>query len=143
MTSAATGRTRFTPRPAKKRRRQDGFTLIELTLVMLLVGILSAMAVYTYRSVINKARITQAKTVLQHLSRTETIYFGNNGRYTDDLDVLDFNPTNYDFYRVSVKLDNTMMNYTGTATGIGPMAGDCWTIVKDRGPVQCDNSVFK
>jgi len=130
-------------RQADTRRRRNGFTLLELVLVVMIIGILSAMAAYSYRFVINKARMTQAKTVLQHLSRTETVYFSNNSRYTEDLGQLDFNPTKYDYYKVSVTVDNTGLNYSGTAIGVGLMAGDCWTIVKDGAPVQCDNSVFK
>ena len=133
---------RFTGRPAGLRRR-TGFTLLELTIVVMIIGILAGISTYTYRMMINKARMTQAKAVLQHLFRTETVYFSNNGKYTDELTQLDFNPKKYDYYQVSVILDNNMMNFTGTATGIGLMTGDCWTITKAGSPVQCDNSVFK
>jgi len=120
-----------------------GFTLIEIALVLVLIGILSTMAVYTYRMMINKARMTQAKTVLDHLTKTEAVYFSDHDRYTDNVVLLDFDPVKYDYYRVSVVLDNNANNYTGTATGIGIMAGDSWTITKDGQPVQADNSVFR
>ncbi len=83
-------------RQADTRRRRNGFTLLELVLVVMIIGILSAMAAYSYRFVINKERMTQAKTVLQHLSRPETVYFRNNRRYPEALGPLDFTPTKYD-----------------------------------------------
>lgn len=132
---------RFTPADHRNARR--GFTLIEITIVLLLIGILAAIAVPTYRMMVSKARMTQAKTVLDHLTKTEAVYFSDYGQYTDNVVLLDFDPVKYDYYQVSVVLDNDAKNYKGTATGIGIMTGDSWTIIKDGQPTQADNSVFK
>ena len=132
--------------PRSQRGRSGGkrgFTLIELTIVLLIMGILAAMATYTYRMLINKARMTQAKTVLAHLSRMETTFYSDHDRYTDNVTLLDFDPVKYPYYQVSVVLDNDARNYTGIATGTGLMTGDWWTITKEGVPVQADNSVFR
>ncbi len=128
---------------ADHRTGRRGFTLIEITIVLLLIGILASMAVYTYRMMINKARMTQAKTVLGHLTKTQATYFSDHEVYTDCVVLLDFDPVKYDYYKVSVVLDNDAKDYKGTATGIGIMTGDSWTITKDGQPVQADNSVFR
>lgn len=127
-------------RPGKRRAR--GFTLVELTIAILLVGILSTIAIYTYRGLLAKARMTQAKIALRHLVKAETIYYGDHDVYTDDLDKIDFNPLKYDFYTISVALDNTMKNFTGTATGTGSMSGDRWHVTKDMQPYQDNASPF-
>ena len=129
--------------PVVQGNRRRGFTLIELTIVVLLIGILSSMAIHTYRMMVNKARMTQAKTVLSHLTKTEAIYYSDHERYTDNVILLDFDPVKYPFYQVSVVLDNDAKNYLGIATGVGPMTGDWWTITSDGVPVQADNSVFR
>ena len=136
---------RTSPRTAYADHRiaRRGFTLIELTIVLLLIGILATLAVSTYRMMANKARMTQAKTVLSHLAKMEASYYTDHDRYTDNVILLDFDPVKYPFYQVSVVLDNDAKNYTGIATGVGVMQGDWWTITKDGQPTQADNSVFR
>lgn len=132
---------RFTPADHRNARR--GFTLIEITIVLLLIGILAAIAVPTYRMIVSRARMTQAKTVLDHLTKTEAAYFSDHERYTDNVFLLGYDPVKYNYYEITVVLDNDAKNYTGTATGIGIMTGDSWTITKDGQPTQADNSVFR
>ena len=136
-------RASLRPAPAEHRDGRRGFTLIEITIVLLLIGILASLSVYTYRMMINKARMTQAKTVLDHLTKTEAIYFSSHDRYTDNILLLDFDPVKYPYYQVSVVLDNNAQDYKGTATGTGIMTGDSWTITKGGQPIQADNSVFR
>jgi prepilin-type N-terminal cleavage/methylation domain-containing protein len=129
--------------PADHRSGRRGFTLIEITIVLLLIGILAAMAISTYRMMINKARMTQAKTVLDHLAKTEATYFSDHDRYTDNVVLLDFDPVKYNYYEVSVVLLDNGMNYIGTARGVGLMDNDLWTTAKDGQPVQDNSSRFR
>jgi prepilin-type N-terminal cleavage/methylation domain-containing protein len=119
------------------------FTLVELTVVLAIVGILAATGVYIYREVVAKARMTQARTVLSHLARTESTYFASHDRYTDNVALLDFDPVRYPYYNVTVVLDNDAMKFTGIATGVGSMAGDRWYITEDGTPFQDNTSPFK
>jgi prepilin-type N-terminal cleavage/methylation domain-containing protein len=125
------------------RRRSRGFTLIELALVLVIIAIIGGLAITTYQKFADKARFTQAKTVLKHLQKTETVYFTEHEHYTDNVALLDFDPTKYNYYTVSVVIDNTGYDYTGYATGTGAMTGDLWIIHRDDEPKQDNTSIFR
>jgi prepilin-type N-terminal cleavage/methylation domain-containing protein len=123
-------------RPARSRR---GFTLIELALALTITGILLTLAAIVYDRMANKARFTQARTALKHLQKTETLYFTEHGRYTDNTVLLDFDPTRYDYYEISAAVLDNGLSFEGTATGIRAMEGDLWRIDRDGDPFQ-DNA---
>lgn len=117
-------------------RGRQGFTIIELAIVLVIIAILATIAVYSYNKLANKARFTQAKTALKHLQKTETIYFTEHDRYTDNVALLDFDPVKYNYYAISVSLPDNTMSYIGYAHGLYAMEGDLWFIVPGGVPTQ-------
>lgn len=127
-----------------EKGRVRGFTLVELALVLLVAAILAAISVSVYRRVLHRARTTQARTALGHLRKTQALFFTENGKYTDTLGALGFEPARYDYYRISVTLtDNNQMAFKGFAHGQGAMSGDLWTVTDNTDPVQDANSPFR
>ena len=82
---AATAHTR-----SKPIAQAIGFTLIELMVVLVIVGILSAVAVPTYRQYVIRAQRTEAKTALLRLAANQERHYLQNNTYTDDLALLGF-----------------------------------------------------
>jgi len=112
-------------------------------IVVLIMGILATLAIYGYKRMVDKARMTQAQVVLKHLHKTEETIFGDTGRYITDLRVLGYDPVRYNYYQVTISVDNTGQDFLGVATGVGPMAGDRWTITKEGIPTQDNDAKLR
>ncbi|MEI7762382.1 MAG: type II secretion system protein GspG [Comamonadaceae bacterium] len=68
--------------PATLRRRiQDGFTLIELMVVLLIIGVLAALIVPNVLDRADDARVTAAKTDVNNLMQALKLYRLDNQRY--------------------------------------------------------------
>ena len=67
---------------------RKGFTLIELMVVVLIIGILSSIALPQYQKAIKKARVAEAVTVGKKFLEAEKVYFLENQEYTEDLSKL-------------------------------------------------------
>ena len=74
------------------RRYIGGFTLVEILVVVLIIGILSAIAVPQYTKAVNRAKAAEAWTVGKAVIDAQKVYFLENGRYTNDLESLNINP---------------------------------------------------
>jgi len=60
---------------------QAGFSLIELMVVVLIIGILATMGTYGYGKWIGRARRAEAVGILAEMSAKEILYFGDFGAY--------------------------------------------------------------
>ncbi len=68
--------------PATLRRRlQDGFTLIELMVVLLIIGVLAALIVPNVLDRADDARVTAAKADVNNLMQALKLYKLDNQRY--------------------------------------------------------------
>lgn len=72
--------------------RNKGFTLVELLVVILIIGILSAIALPQYMKTVERARAAEAITILASLARAEQSYLNLRNTYTDDIPMLEFTP---------------------------------------------------
>ena len=96
-------------------RTRKGFTLIELLIVVVIIGILAAIAIPKFAATKDKAKLASVKTDLRNLETAEEAYFSDYATYTGFSTLVTGNSIN-------LSPGNTMTatgvsnGYTATAT---------------------------
>lgn len=71
-------------------KKIDAYTLTEILIVLVIIGILVLLALPNLMPLITKAKTTEAKLQLEHLAKLEQSYFYEHSRYSNDLAELGF-----------------------------------------------------
>lgn len=104
--------------------KNKGFTLIELIIVVITVGILAALGLTQYNLVIERSRTTEAKMRIGVMRNTAYEYYLENGSLTGISDAylgVDFTctPTNFFRYRHSLGGSSNVSFYASRCTSGG------------------------
>ena len=87
---------------------RKGFTLIELLIVVVIIGILAAIAIPKFANTKEKAYVASMKADLKNLVNVQEAYFADNNQYGSTAQLAG---------KYSVSKGNVMGAITGNATG--------------------------
>ena len=133
-------------------RSQNGFTLIELMITVVIISILASIAYPSYQEFVKRGNRTEGQAFLNEVAARQERYFAQNNEYTDDVDRLnlkDGSTSETGKYELSIVIDedaddggytltaeeqfndDACGDLTLTATGIKGVTGskswkDCW-----------------
>ncbi len=131
-------------------RSQNGFTLIELMITVVIISILASIAYPSYQEFVKRGNRTEGQAFLSEVAARQERYFVQNNEYTDDVDKLNLkngSTSETGKYELSIDEndgdggytltaeqqfnDTACGDLTLTATGIRGVTGskaaaDCW-----------------
>ncbi len=113
-------------------KKKKGFTLLELMIVVIIIGILASLAMPRFIDAAKKAKEAEAMSILGSVRASQLRYFIENNAYTaivGDLDLsLTSNPTDYFTYTA---LDGSVGSNIGQAAAIAGTGLDNYRIAVD------------
>ena len=113
-----------------KMKEQDGFTLVELMIVVAIIGVLSAVAVPNFKKYQAKAKSSEAKVQLAAAYTAEQAFYGDFGMYGHCLGFMGYDPSNEinaRYYMVGFLTDGNGYNASAHSTAVnsGLTAASC------------------
>ena len=123
------------------QKKVRAFTLTELLVVLVIIGILVLLALPSLMPLISKAKSTEAQLQLEHLYTLEKTYFYEHSKYTTSFDDLGFEQQKLvtDGGNANYKLvitDAGGNSFKATATAVvdfnGNGAFNIWAIDQDK-----------
>jgi type IV pilus assembly protein PilA len=100
------------------KRKDSGFTIVELLVVIVVIGILAAITIVSYTGVTNKANLAQNKSNASAVMKAADAYFAENNSYPTAAYPL---PGNLNAGTVKIPTNFTLINTipaVGTPTAI-------------------------
>src|SRR6266850_5197646 len=120
----------------------DGFTLIELMIVVAILGILVSVATVSYNHFVIKAKTVEGEIVVHEVERLVQVYHASKEAYTDSFADLGFTMTGtLKYYTPEVRMGfaTDKISYQVRALPVAASATDAWLLTSYRdGSVQVD-----
>jgi type IV pilus assembly protein PilA len=132
---------------AKPAARRHGFTLVELAVVIVIIGVLAAFGVPRFVKSVERAKAAEAFSYLDAVRAAQERYLVQTGTYAanvSDLDIRVSAPTYFSVGTISAGDSGTLQSsWTLTLTRIGPSAGyGAYTVTFTEGGFDTTNSTI-
>ena len=114
------------------RKRFHGFSLMEVMIVVVIIGILAALAYPNLEKYLKRARQTEAKTNLSAIYTAQKIYFTLHQSYAEEINELDLSLVQGDPYTFTMEASTSTFKAQAEGNIDDDDALDIWTIDQDK-----------
>ena len=114
------------------RKRFHGFSLMEVMIVVVIIGILAALAYPNLEKYLKIARQTEAKTNLSAIYTAQKIYFTLHQSYAEDINELDLSLVQGDPYTFTMEASTSTFKAQAEGNINDDDVLDTWTIEQDK-----------
>jgi prepilin-type N-terminal cleavage/methylation domain-containing protein len=104
-----------------KAKGQKGFTLVELAIVIVIIGVLASFGVPRFRDAVERSKAGEAMNYLSAVRSAQERYHAREGTYADDLTTLDVSIPTPKYFAVGT-----------VAAGTSGDLEDTWTLTLTR-----------
>ena len=115
-----------------RHRLKPGFTLIELLIVVVIIGILAAIAIPKFSATKGKANFAAMKSDLHNLTTAQEAFFYDSSKYTTSLALLQFRGSRGDSIKI---IEATLTGWSATATHMESWPRFCAMFIGTAAPI--------
>ncbi len=105
-------------------RRSRGFTLIELMIVVIIIGVIASLAIPRFMNTTARSKQSEAQGILKQIYTQERCYYQEHGTYTIDIAALGVEIMASSWYIYSIALNGNGTAFTAQANAPNPGIDD-------------------